>query len=200
MSSKVHKSLHHGHKGQINQLSVCSDNEHFLSADFHAVNLWNFDSAQCYSMIDVRESQSPTADLITHAEYHPQNPNVFVYSTTGGYFDYCDMRVSSQIKSSAITFRASLVAPVLNRIGCAKFIGAHSMVSRDYLHVMHWDIRNNKQPTQILNISTCDQINSVLNTSSSYYQTYDLFKLDVSPSNTQVLTGFYNSQAHIIDL
>jgi len=82
-------------------MSVCSDNENFISADSHRINMWNFDKKDViYRLIESDEE----ADIITHCEYHKTNPNLFIYSTTSGYFDYCDLRVSTTVKSAAIRF------------------------------------------------------------------------------------------------
>lgn len=54
--------------------------------------MWNLEDENIsYNLFESDNSD----DNITYVEYHKFNPNLFIYSSTQGYFDYCDLRVSS---------------------------------------------------------------------------------------------------------
>lgn len=70
--------------------------------------------------------------------------------------------------------------------------------SRNYLSVQIWDIRNNKQPVQTLNVT--EYLDNKLCEVYESERIFDKFDLQVSPDSRQVLTGSYHSHAHVIDL
>lgn len=183
---------------------MCSDNEHFLSADEQRIVMWHFDKPEViYIPIELTEPK----DLITHVEYHKKNPNLFLYSTTGGYFDYCDLRVCSQLKQAAIRFQKTskkhsddFFSKVVRRIGSANFAptSENYIFSREYLSICIWDIRSNRMPVQNLNVT--DYLDKHLLSLYENEKIYDTFKLNISPCSTQLLTGAYQMGAHVIDL
>jgi hypothetical protein len=65
------------------------------------VSLWNLNETKI--IYNIVENDNPK-NTITHLEFHPTNPNLFLFSSSGGYFEQCDLRVSSQIQEHAIKF------------------------------------------------------------------------------------------------
>lgn len=45
-------------------------------------------------------------EVITHCEYHPTDSSTFLFSSSKGFFDICDMRVNSNEKSFATRFNS----------------------------------------------------------------------------------------------
>lgn len=72
------------------------------------------------------------------------------------------------------------------------------MISRDYLRVCVWDVRNNKMPVKALFVN--DYLDRKLCDVYENETIFDKFDLQVSPCGNYALTGSYNSNVHIIDL
>lgn len=72
------------------------------------------------------------------------------------------------------------------------------LFSRDYLSVQIWDVRNNKSAVQTFNVT--DYLDQNLCEVYESERIFDRFDLQVSPCSTMVLTGAYNSHAHVIDM
>lgn len=72
------------------------------------------------------------------------------------------------------------------------------LFSRDYLSVHIWDVRNNQQPVQTLNVT--EYLDKKLCEVYESERIFDKFDLQVSPDSRMVLTGGYHSAAHVIDL
>lgn len=61
-----------------------------------------------------------------------------------------------------------------------------------------WDVRNNKAPVRSFNVT--DYLEKKLCEVYESETIFDKFDLQVSPDSTQILTGAYNSNAHVIDI
>jgi serine/threonine-protein phosphatase 2A regulatory subunit B len=61
-----------------------------------------------------------------------------------------------------------------------------------------WDLRNNKLPYRSFNVT--DYLEKKLCEVYESETIFDKFDLQISPDSTQVLTGAYNSNAHVIDI
>ena len=140
-------------------------------------------------------------------EYHPRRSDIFLFSSSKGYVCYCDLRVSSQFKDAATFFqfkedpsRQHFFTDIINSISKAKFAPTSDnyIFSRNYLAVQIWDVRNNKQPVQTLNVT--EYLDGKLCELYESERIFDKFDLQVSPDSRQVLTGSYHSHAHVIDL
>ncbi len=147
------------------------------------------------------------AEVITHMEYHPKRSDVFLFSSSNGYINLCDLRMSSQFNNFAtkIKFkedpsRQHFFTDIINSIGMARFAPTSDnyLFSRDYLSVHIWDVRNNSQPVQTLNVT--EYLDTKLCEVYESERIFDKFDLQVSPDSRMVLTGGYHSQAHVIDL
>ena len=68
-----------------------------MSADDLRVNVWNIESnAVVYNLLDMKPNNLDELDeVITKAEFHSENPNLFLYSTSKGFLHICDIRESS---------------------------------------------------------------------------------------------------------
>lgn len=61
-----------------------------------------------------------------------------------------------------------------------------------------WDVRNNKTPCRTFNVT--DYLEKKLCEVYESETIFDKFDLEISPDSSQVLTGAYNSCAHVIDI
>jgi serine/threonine-protein phosphatase 2A regulatory subunit B len=96
--------------------------------------------------------------------------------------------------------RKNFFTDIVSSISRAKFSSIQDgpfIYSRDYLSVHMWDIRNTKRPVKSLNVN--DYLEKRL---CEVYETesiFDKFDMQISPNGKFVLTGSYNSGAHLLD-
>lgn len=103
------------HAYHINSISVNSDGETYISADDLRINLWNLDiSDQSFSkfiytswpscitheinvdIVDIKPANmEELTEVITAAEFHPLQCNLFMYSSSKGTIKMADMRESA---------------------------------------------------------------------------------------------------------
>ena len=69
------------------------------------------------------------------------------------------------------------------------------MISRDFLHVYIWDIRNDSRPVAVFSVN--DHLQHHLSDLYEFDALFDSFKLDASPDGLQLLTGSYNNNFSI---
>jgi serine/threonine-protein phosphatase 2A regulatory subunit B len=152
------------HNYNINTMSVSPDGENFLSADELRVNLWSLENnILAFNLVDLKPANiEELAEVITHVEYHPRRSDVFLLSSSKGYISLCDLRVNSQFNRCSTKFmveedpsRKHFFTDIINSISRAKFspIDDRYIYSRDYLGVQIWDIRNQRQPCKVMNVT-----------------------------------------------
>ena len=197
------------HNYNINSLSVSPDAEFFLSADDLYINLWSLENENlAYQIVDLKpQNLQELTEVITHVEFHPKRSDVFLFSSSKGYICMCDLRVSSQFNknSTRIQFkedpsRQHFFTDIINSVGSARFAPTSDnyLFSRDYMAVSIWDVRNNSQPVQTLNVT--EYLDKNLCELYESERIFDKFDLQVSPDSRMVLTGGYHSCTHVIDL
>lgn len=100
---KIYTNAHGYH---INSISVNSDGETYISADDLRINLWNLDiSDQSFSklfncnrldIVDTKPvNMEELTEVITCAEFHPLNCNMFAYCSSKGVTRINDMRMNA---------------------------------------------------------------------------------------------------------
>jgi serine/threonine-protein phosphatase 2A regulatory subunit B len=94
LASRTKRVYANAHTYHINSISVNSDQETFLSADDLRVNLWNLEvTDQSFNIVDIKpQNMEDLTEVITSAEFHPQQCNVFAYSSSKGCIRLADMR------------------------------------------------------------------------------------------------------------
>ncbi len=197
------------HNYNINSLSVAPDGETFLSADDLRINLWSLENhLTAYNIVDLKPTNiEELAEVITHVEFHPRRSDIFVFSSSKGYLCLCDLRMNSQFDHCSRFFvqeedpsRKHFFTDIINSVSRAKFspVNENYIFSRDYLAVHLWDIRNNKTPCKSMNVT--DYSEKKLCEAYESENIFDKFDMQISPDSTMVLTGAYNSNAHVLDL
>lgn len=85
------------HKYHINSISVKSDHETYISVDDLKVNLWHLEiTDRSFNNMDMKPSDmKELMEVITAVEFHLQQCNVFMYSSSKDAIRLCDMRSSA---------------------------------------------------------------------------------------------------------
>lgn len=71
------------------------------------------------------------------------------------------------------------------------------MVTRDYITLKVWDLRNPGKPFKTMKV--CDFIEPKLCDLYENEGIYDKFELEVSPCSKYIMTGSYGDKFHLID-
>ncbi|GME83446.1 unnamed protein product [Ambrosiozyma monospora] len=81
------KIFANAHAYHINSISVNSDQETFISSDDLRINLWNLGIAdQSFNIVDIKPvNMEELTEVITSAEFHPIDCNLFMYSSSKVY-------------------------------------------------------------------------------------------------------------------
>ena len=190
-------------------MSASPDGENFLSADDLRVNLWNLENnILAFNLVDLKPPNiEELAEVITHVEYHPKRSDIFLFSSSKGYISMCDLRVNSEFKRCSTKFmieedpsRKHFFTDIINSISRAKFSPTDDnyIFSRDYLAVQIWDVRNQREPCHVYNVT--EYLEKKLCEVYESENIFDKFDLQVSPDSSMVVTGAYNANVHVIDI
>lgn len=93
-SAACRRTFPHAHAYHINSISLNSDQQTFLSADDLRINMWNLNiPSLSYNIVDIKpDNMEELTEVITAAEFHPTQCNLFVYSSSRGSVKLSDMR------------------------------------------------------------------------------------------------------------
>ena len=82
------------HEYHINSLSLNTDGELFISADDMRINIWNLENNKTvYNVLDMKPKNIDDLDeVVTHCEFNPSAPPMFLYTTSKGMLKICDFR------------------------------------------------------------------------------------------------------------
>lgn len=151
------------HTYHINSISVNSDQETYLSADDLRINLWNLEiTDQSFNIVDIKPSNmEELTEVITAAEFHPTECNVFVYSSSKGTIRLCDMRSSALCDQHSKQFEEpenptnrSFFSEIISSISDVKLSNSgRYMISRDYLSIKVWDLHMENKPVEVYPVS-----------------------------------------------
>tara|TARA_B110000305_G_C19299213_1_gene568286 strand:+ start:374 stop:691 length:318 start_codon:yes stop_codon:yes gene_type:complete len=88
---------------------------------------------------------------------------------------------------------------IIKSVSRAKFSPTDDnyIYSRDYLGIQIWDIRNQRQPCKVLNVT--EYLDKKLCEVYESENIFDKFDLHVSPDSSMLMTGGYNGNVHVID-
>lgn len=193
------------HAYHVNSISINSDQETFLSADDLRINLWHLEiSNQSFNIVDIKPpNMEELTEVITAAEFHPTECNLFVYSSSKGCLRLCDMRSQALCDQRGKLFYAeetdkNFFTDVISSVSDVKFsVSGQKLMSRDYLTIKLWDLRMESEPTDVL------QVNSFLRSKlCSLYENdclFDKFECCWGSSDRHLLTGSYNNFFRLFD-
>lgn len=151
------------HTYHINSISVNSDQETYLSADDLRINLWHLEiTDQSFNIVDIKPTNmEELTEVITAAEFHPVECNLFVYSSSKGTIRLCDMRAAALCDRHAKLFEEpedptnrSFFSEIISSISDVKLSNnGRYMISRDYLSVKVWDLHMETKPIETYPVS-----------------------------------------------
>ncbi|XP_056650884.1 serine/threonine-protein phosphatase 2A 55 kDa regulatory subunit B delta isoform isoform X2 [Monodelphis domestica] len=195
------------HTYHINSISVNSDHETYLSADDLRINLWHLEiTNRSFNIVDIKPvNMEELTEVITAAEFHPHQCNVFVYSSSKGTIRLCDMRSSALCDRHSKFFEEpedpssrSFFSEIISSISDVKFShGGRYMMTRDYLSVKVWDLNMESRPVETYQVH--EYLRSKL---CSLYENdciFDKFECCWSGSDSALMTGSYNNFFRMFD-
>nr|XP_042124636.1 serine/threonine-protein phosphatase 2A 55 kDa regulatory subunit B delta isoform-like [Peromyscus maniculatus bairdii] len=201
VEASLQRIFANAHTYHINSISVNGDHETYLSADDLRINLWHLEiTDRSFNIVDIKPANmQELTEVITAAEFHPHQCNVFVYSGSKGTIRLCDMRSSALCDRHAKFFEEpedpsskSFFSEIISSISDVKF--SHSgryMMTRDYLSVKVWDLNMEGRPVEIHQVH--EYLRSKL---CSLYENdciFDKFECCWNGSDSAIMTGSYNN-------
>ncbi|GAN02906.1 protein phosphatase 2A regulatory subunit PR55 [Mucor ambiguus] len=193
------------HAYHINSISINSDSETYISADDLRINLWNLDiSDQSFNIVDIKPANmEELTEVITAAEFHPDQCNLFMYSSSKGTIKLADMREAALCDQNAKVFEEpedpsnrSFFSEIISSISDVKFSqDGRYILSRDYLTLKIWDINMEKKPVRTINIH--DNLRSKLCDLYENDCIFDKFECTFSGDGSHMMTGSYSNDIHI---
>lgn len=195
------------HTYHINSISVNSDQETYISADDLRINLWHLEvTNQSFNIVDIKPANmEELTEVITAAEFHPTECNLFVYSSSKGTIRLCDMRDQALCDKHAKMFEEpedptnrSFFSEIISSISDVKFShNGRYMVTRDYLSVKVWDLQMDSKPIETFQVH--EYLRSKL---CSLYENdciFDKFECAWSGNDRHIMTGSYNNFFRMFD-
>jgi len=189
------------HTYHINSISLNSDQETFMSADDLRINLWHIEiTNQSFNIVDIKPANmEELTEVITAAEFHPKECNLFVYSSSKGIIRLCDMRQSALCDTQAKIFEEredpttkNFFSEIISSISDVKF--SHSgryMCTRDYLNIKIWDLHMENRPIETYSVH--DYLRNKLCVLYENDCIFDKFECSWSYNDECILSGSYNN-------
>lgn len=189
------------HAYHINSISINSDDETFISSDDLRINLWNLGIPdQSFNIVDIKPTNmEELTEVITSAEFHPIDCNLFMYSSSKGTIKLSDMRENSLCDQHLKVFEEymdpsnhNFFTEITSSISDVKFSydGRH-IVSRDYMTVKIWDIAMEREPIKTINIH--EHLRDRLCDTYENDAIFDKFEVQFSGDNKSIMTGSYHN-------
>jgi len=195
------------HTYHINSISVNSDQETYLSADDLRINLWNLEiTDESFNIVDIKPvNMEELTEVITAAEFHPSQCNLFVYSSSKGIIRLCDMRAAALCDQHAKIFEEpedptnrSFFSEIISSISGIKFSNnGRYMISRDYLSVKVWDLHMDSRPIESYLVH--EYLRSKLCSLYENDYIFDKFECCFNGTDSYIMTGSYNNFFKIFD-
>lgn len=195
------------HQYHINSISMNSDGETFLSADDLRINVWNIAvNTESYNVVDVKPANlEDLTEVITSARFHPISCNLLMYSSSRGGIQLADMRDAAlcdqhtkQFKMEEDATTKSFFSEIISSISDARFTAdGRFIISRDYLTVKKWDLRQEREPVSITPVH--DGLKTRLGELYENDCIFDKFQVEASADGSLFVSGSYNNHFVIND-
>jgi len=195
------------HTYHINSISINSDLDTYISADDLRINLWHMQiTHESFNVVDIKPANmEELTEVITAAEFHPYECNIFVYSSSKGTIRLCDMRQNALCDNHAKMFEEpedptnrSFFSEIISSISDVKFShNGRYLLTRDYLSVKVWDLHMDTKPIETYQVH--EYLRSKL---CSLYENdciFDKFECAWSGDDRHVMTGSYNNFFRMFD-
>lgn len=195
------------HTYHINSVSINSDQETYLSADDLRINLWHLENTdESFNIVDIKpNNMEELTEVITAAEFHPLECNLFVYSSSKGTIRLCDMRQAALCDRHSKLFEEpdqssnhTYFSEIISSISDVKISNSgRYIVSRDYLSVKIWDLHMETKPIQSFNVH--EYLRSKLCALYDNDSIFDKFECCWSGDDRYIMTGSYNNFFRMFD-
>lgn len=207
LAARCKKVYANAHTYHINSISVNSDQETFLSADDLRVNLWNLDiTEQSFNIVDIKPTNmEDLTEVITSAEFHPHQCNVFAYSSSKGCIRLADMRNAALCDRHAKAFEEvesqankSFFSEIIASISDISFSkDGRYILSRDYMTLKLWDL--NKESAPVATYNTHEHLRARLCDLYENDSIFDKFDCCINGKGDAIATGSYNNLFRVFD-
>eukprot|EP01103_Thecamoeba_quadrilineata_P003052 TRINITY_DN12883_c0_g1_i1.p1 TRINITY_DN12883_c0_g1~~TRINITY_DN12883_c0_g1_i1.p1 ORF type:complete len:432 (-),score=90.41 TRINITY_DN12883_c0_g1_i1:177-1472(-) len=207
LTATPRKIFSNGHAYNINSISLSSDGETYISADDMRINLWNLSiTDQSFNVVDIKPpNMEDLTEVITAAEFHPIEGNLFIYSSSKGAIKLADLRSAALCDTSSKVFEEeenpanrSFFSEIISSVSDVKFShDGRYILARDYLTLKVWDIKMEAKPVQTFRIH--DHLRYKLCDLYENDCIFDKFECAFSSDGSRVMTGSYNNLFSIFD-
>jgi len=203
---KPRKVFEGAHAYNINSVAFNSDGETFISTDDLRINLWNIHiSNEAFGIVDIKpENMDELTEVITCADFHPQQCNAIIYATSKGMIRLGDLRSSALCETYSKQFEdtesdiGGFFQELVTTISDVKFSpDGNFIVSRDYLTMKIWDPRVENRPLRIVKFH--DHLIPKLCDLYENDSIFDKFECSWNGRSNRLLTGSYNNNFYICD-
>lgn len=145
-------------------------------------------------------------EVITAAEFHPQNCQYLIYSSSKGTIKLGDMRqaalcdeYSKKFEEEEDPANKSFFSEIIASISDIKFSrDGRYILSRDYLTLKLWDINKEDKPVKTIRIH--DYLKSKLCDLYENDCIFDKFETSINKTGDHLLTGSYHNYFSIYDI
>uniref|UniRef100_A0A8C3AS26 Serine/threonine-protein phosphatase 2A 55 kDa regulatory subunit B n=1 Tax=Cyclopterus lumpus TaxID=8103 RepID=A0A8C3AS26_CYCLU len=179
----------------------------YISTDDLRVNLWNLEiTDHSFNIVDIKPANmEELTEVITSAEFHPQQCHTFAYSSSKGSIRLCDMREAALCDKHCKYFEEpedpstrSFFSEIISSISDVKFShNGRYLMTRDYLTVKVWDLQMENKPIETYQVH--DYLRGKL---CSLYENdciFDKFECVWNGSDSVIMTGSYNNFFRMFD-
>ncbi|RXM32952.1 Serine/threonine-protein phosphatase 2A 55 kDa regulatory subunit B alpha isoform [Acipenser ruthenus] len=149
-------------------------------------------------IVDIKPANmEELTEVITAAEFHPNQCNTFVYSSSKGTIRLCDMRASALCDKHSKLFEEpedpsnrSFFSEIISSISDVKFShNGRYMMTRDYLSVKIWDLNMESRPVETYQLCSLYENDCI----------FDKFECCWNGNDSVVMTGSYNNFFRMFD-
>lgn len=208
-TATLKRTFANGHAYHINSLSFNSDGETYLSADDLRINIWNMHTNRnAYNIVDIKpDDMEELSEVITAAEFHPQQPNTLVYSSSKGVVRLCDLREKALcdrgggkvFEQPASEGEKSFFSEVISSVSDVKFSrDGRYLMARDYMTLKLWDVNMGSAPIRTIKVH--EHLRSKL---CELYESdciFDKFECRWGHDSAHVCTGTYDNRLLMWDV
>ena len=195
------------HNYHINSISCAANGETLLSSDDLKIYLWDLELNKiAYNVVDLKpDNFEELSEVITSAQFNPNNDSLLIYSTSKGIIKLGDLRLRSNCDTGCITFEDSqstaqknFFTDIVASISDIQYSqNGQYVFSRDFLNTKIWDVKMPKKPVQTIPIF--EPLKSKLCELYENEGIFDKFSISLSKDANYFMTGLFNSNFHICD-
>lgn len=191
----------------IQSLGVSADGVTFMSVEDLQVFWWHLECGETNKgtcIADFRPASgelSEVEELVTAAAFHPTHGSLFLLSRSSGVLNIGDLRNPPlrQPRQYALTTRIvpeynpiqhASYNEILCSISAAAFMGDNHVVTRDYVSLKLWDLRQAQSPVSMVPVMR--YVGPYLDTLYECDSIFDRFHVAIDAASATVVTGLYD--------